>query len=106
MSFSHDSIAKVMDILLLCLSDENIEVREMAATTLAGVLRCSQRQSIVPLKVRSFCGMTDRQSSPTKFTGPLHHYHPQDKASEALGAGVCCSLAAASFSDLGALRAG
>jgi len=34
-----------------CLADENVEVREMASKTLAGVVRCSQRQSIIPLKV-------------------------------------------------------
>lgn len=40
-----------MDVLLECLKDENVEVREMAARTLAGVIRCSQRQSILPLRV-------------------------------------------------------
>jgi len=35
-----------------CLGDENVEVREMAAKTLAGVIRCSQRQGILPLKDR------------------------------------------------------
>jgi len=44
----------VMEVLLECLADENVEVREMASTTLAGVVRCSQRQSIVPLKVWFF----------------------------------------------------
>lgn len=39
-----------MELLMDCLSDENVEVREMASKTLAGVVRCSQRQSIIPLK--------------------------------------------------------
>ncbi|KAF8887975.1 hypothetical protein CPB84DRAFT_1684385 [Gymnopilus junonius] len=52
LSISQDGIAKVMDILLVCLSDENIEVREMASKVLSGVVRCSQRQSIIPLKNR------------------------------------------------------
>lgn len=39
-----------MDVLLQCLEDENIEVREMAAKTLSSVLRSSQRQRILPLK--------------------------------------------------------
>jgi len=43
-----------MDVLLDCLSDENVEVREMASKVLSGVVRCSQRQSIVPLKVEHF----------------------------------------------------
>jgi len=40
-----------MDLLLECLFDENVEVREMAAKTLSGIIRCSQRQSIIPLRV-------------------------------------------------------
>lgn len=44
--------ARMMEVLLECLSDENVEVREMAAKMLAGVVRCSQRQSIIPLRVR------------------------------------------------------
>lgn len=40
-----------MDVLLDCLGDENVEVREMASAALSGVVRCSQRQSILPLKV-------------------------------------------------------
>lgn len=42
-----------MDVLLDCLGDENVEVREMASKALSGVVRCSQRQSIIPLKVIS-----------------------------------------------------
>lgn len=44
--------ARMMEVLLECLSDENVEVREMAAKMLAGVVRCSQRQSIIPLRDR------------------------------------------------------
>src|SRR6266545_3833076 len=51
LSISQDGILKVMDVLLACLGDENVEVREMASKALSGVVRCSQRQSIVPLKV-------------------------------------------------------
>jgi len=52
MSISHDVTRKIMDGLLDCLADENIEVREMASKTLSGVVRCSQRGSIIPLKDR------------------------------------------------------
>jgi hypothetical protein len=41
-----------MDVLLDCLADENVEVREMASKVLSGIVRCSQRQIIIPLKVR------------------------------------------------------
>lgn len=50
-SFSEESVSKMMDVLLQCLQDENLEVREMAAKTLSSVLRSSQRQRILPLKV-------------------------------------------------------
>lgn len=40
-----------MELVLVCLGDENVEVREMAAKTLAGILRCSQRHRIIPLRV-------------------------------------------------------
>jgi proteasome activator subunit 4 len=43
-----------MELLVNCLADENVEVREMASKTLAGVVRCSQRQSIIPLKAGFF----------------------------------------------------
>ena len=48
---SPTGVSKVMDVLLECLGDENVEVREMSSKTLSGIVRCSQRQSIVPLKV-------------------------------------------------------
>lgn len=51
-SFSTPCVQRIMDLLLECLFDENVEVREMAAKTLAGIIRCSQRQSILPLRDR------------------------------------------------------
>lgn len=51
LSMSGDLVSRLMSVLLECLSDENIEVREMASKMLSGVVRCSQRQSIIPLKV-------------------------------------------------------
>jgi proteasome activator subunit 4 len=51
-SFSEESVARMMDVLLQCLHDENLEVREMAAKTLSSVLRSAQRQRILPLKDR------------------------------------------------------
>ncbi|GJJ09464.1 hypothetical protein Clacol_003687 [Clathrus columnatus] len=49
-SFTSESMSKLMNVLLQCLEDENLEVREMAAKTLSSVLRSSQRQRILPLK--------------------------------------------------------
>lgn len=51
LSISSSQVTTIMDALLDCLSDENVEVREMASKALSGVVRCSQRQSIIPLKV-------------------------------------------------------
>jgi proteasome activator subunit 4 len=50
---SPSGVSQVMDVLLECLADENVEVREKASKVLSGVVRCSQRQSIVPLKASS-----------------------------------------------------
>ncbi|OBZ79732.1 Proteasome activator complex subunit 4A [Grifola frondosa] len=52
LSMSSSVASRLMDALLECLSDENVEVREMASKMLSGVVRCSQRQSIIPLKDR------------------------------------------------------
>jgi len=51
-SFTVESAANLTDVVIECLSDENVEVREMAAKILSGLLRCSQRQSIIPLRNR------------------------------------------------------
>ncbi|KAF5375146.1 hypothetical protein D9758_000062 [Tetrapyrgos nigripes] len=60
-----DGIAKVMDVLLDCLADENVEVREMASKVLSGVVRCSQRQRIIPLKNR-FISLIKKTSLPPR----------------------------------------
>ncbi|KDQ54780.1 hypothetical protein JAAARDRAFT_134622 [Jaapia argillacea MUCL 33604] len=52
LSVSSKEVSAVMDVLLECLSDENVEVREMSSKVLSGLVRCSQRQSIIPLKNR------------------------------------------------------
>ena len=70
MCISGDVVTRMMDVLLDCLSDENVEVREMASQMLSGVVRCSQRQSIIPLRVRrharTLTGML------TLHTGSIH----------------------------------
>ncbi|CAO1628827.1 unnamed protein product [Parajaminaea phylloscopi] len=45
-------IREIVDVLLALLKDPHLEVREMAATTLSGVVRCSQRKLISDLKRR------------------------------------------------------
>ena len=63
-SFTEESASNLTDVVVQCLSDENVEVREMAAKILSGLLRCSQRQSIIPLRVR----INSQKPSPTGRT--------------------------------------
>jgi len=42
----------MLEVLCRCLDDEIVEVREMAATTLSGILRLSPRRSVMALKDR------------------------------------------------------
>lgn len=51
-SFTEEAMSGMVDVILQCLEDENLEVREMAAKTLSSVLRSSQRHRILPLKAR------------------------------------------------------
>ncbi|EDR15426.1 uncharacterized protein LACBIDRAFT_301740 [Laccaria bicolor S238N-H82] len=45
-------IVEILEVLCQCLDDEVVEVREMAARTLSGILRLSPRRSIITLKDR------------------------------------------------------
>lgn len=59
-----------MAVLLDCLSDDNIEVREMASKALSGIVRVSQRQSIIPLK-NHFVSLAQRTKLPSQ-KGPAY----------------------------------
>ncbi|KAJ3576138.1 hypothetical protein NP233_g640 [Leucocoprinus birnbaumii] len=45
-------IVEMLEVLCRCLDDEVVEVREMAAVTLSGILRLSPRRSVLTLKDR------------------------------------------------------
>ncbi|KAK1232607.1 Proteasome activator BLM10 [Marasmius sp. AFHP31] len=45
-------ITEILEVVCKCLDDEVVEVREMAATTLSGILRLSPRSSVLTLKKR------------------------------------------------------
>ncbi|KZT40114.1 hypothetical protein SISSUDRAFT_983884 [Sistotremastrum suecicum HHB10207 ss-3] len=49
---TEERIMRMLEVCCECLNDEIVEVREMAATTLSGILRCSPRRSILSLKER------------------------------------------------------
>jgi len=60
-------VVEILEVLCQCLDDEVVEVREMAATTLSGILRLSPRRSVLMLKDRfvrlaKFSRIPDRQS--------------------------------------------
>ncbi|KAF7789227.1 hypothetical protein EIP86_000168 [Pleurotus ostreatoroseus] len=46
-------VIEMLEVICRCLDDEVVEVREMAATTLSGILRVSPRRSVINLKARS-----------------------------------------------------
>ncbi|KAH8100502.1 hypothetical protein BXZ70DRAFT_1022407 [Cristinia sonorae] len=45
-------VVEMLEVICRCLDDEVVEVREMAATTLSGILRVSPRRSVLALKER------------------------------------------------------
>ncbi|WFD45093.1 Proteasome activator BLM10 [Malassezia psittaci] len=47
-----DLVEEVIQLLLDLLADPHLEVREMAATTLSGIVRCSQRSLVPTLRAR------------------------------------------------------
>ncbi|KAF8203239.1 hypothetical protein BJ912DRAFT_842338 [Pholiota molesta] len=49
---SEAKLVEMLEVLCRCLDDEIVEVREMAAVTLSGVLRLSPRRSVLSLKDR------------------------------------------------------
>ncbi|KAF9036519.1 hypothetical protein BDZ89DRAFT_1100671 [Hymenopellis radicata] len=49
---SEVKVVEILEVLCKCLDDEVVEVREMAASTLSGILRLSPRRSVLTLKDR------------------------------------------------------
>lgn len=64
---SRDTIQAVLHLVLELLSDSQVEVREMAATTLSGIVRCSQRSLITSLR-ESFASATANTPLPKRGT--------------------------------------
>ena len=71
MGISNASASMIMDLMLNCLSDDNVEVREMASSSLSGIVRVSQRQNIIPLKVVSNRLIAFLQPHVDAMPGPL-----------------------------------
>ncbi|KAI0343952.1 hypothetical protein BDW22DRAFT_1355187 [Trametopsis cervina] len=51
-NISEIKAVEMIEVICRCLDDEIVEVREMAATTLTGILRVSPRRSVIALKDR------------------------------------------------------
>lgn len=68
-SLEPSSIVAVMETIAGMLSDPQIEVRQLAAKSLAGLVRCSQRESIDLLKER-FTAVLRKTKIPAKLKGP------------------------------------
>ncbi|KII93397.1 hypothetical protein PLICRDRAFT_694576 [Plicaturopsis crispa FD-325 SS-3] len=49
---SESKVIEILEVLSRCLDDEIVEVREMAATTLSGIIRLSPKRSVITLKDR------------------------------------------------------
>ncbi|CAG8434329.1 1354_t:CDS:10 [Diversispora eburnea] len=65
---SEEKMIKVMDVVSGKLKDSQIEVRQLAAVTLSGLIRCSQRDAIASLK-NQFTRLLDTKIPPRKRTG-------------------------------------
>ncbi|KAH8919753.1 hypothetical protein BT69DRAFT_1352911 [Atractiella rhizophila] len=63
------SVQEIMDLLWELLRDPKIEVREAAATSLSGIVRCSQRQAILMLRER-FMAIVKKVKLPARRTAP------------------------------------
>lgn len=84
LNLSDASVKSVLDVLLQCLRDENVEVRETAAKTLSGVIRCSQRERILPLKVGSLEPAAISFADFSRLDS-LHKARSEDQAPETTG---------------------
>jgi len=80
-------ITEILEVLCKCLDDEVVEVREMAATTLSGVLRLSSRRSQLTLKDR-FVKLLRRSPLPNRQS-PIYNAAIRQRHAAILG---ICSL--------------
>jgi proteasome activator subunit 4 len=80
-------VIELLDVVCHCLDDDVIEVREMAATTLTGILRLSPRRSILTLKDR-FVRLIQAKSLPDRKS-PVWNSVVRQRHAAILG---CCAL--------------
>ncbi|TDL28808.1 ARM repeat-containing protein [Rickenella mellea] len=78
-------VVEILEVICKCLDDEIVEVREMAATTLSGILRLSPRQSVMTLKDR-FVRLAHRTKLPSRQSP---HYGQSLRKLHAAILGIC-----------------
>ncbi|CCM01642.1 uncharacterized protein FIBRA_03703 [Fibroporia radiculosa] len=75
---SNIKIGEMLEVVCRCLDDEVVEVREMAATTLSGILRLSPRRSVLHLRDR-FVRLLKNSTLPDRksaaYTSALRQRH-------------------------------
>ncbi|TBU39582.1 hypothetical protein BD309DRAFT_1022044 [Dichomitus squalens] len=82
-------LVQMMEVICRCLDDEIVEVREMAATTLSGILRLSPRRSVLALKDR-FVRLIKISKLPEDKKSPA--YHTAMRQLHAAILGVCALI--------------
>ncbi|KAI0274846.1 hypothetical protein BC834DRAFT_814888 [Gloeopeniophorella convolvens] len=85
---SDAKITEILEVLCKCLDDEVVEVREMAATTLSGVLRLSPRRSQLTLKDR-FVRLLRRSPLPNRQS-PVYNAAIRQRHAAILG--ICALI--------------
>ena len=81
-------IVEMMEVVCRCLDDEIVEVREMAATTLSGILRVSPRRSVLALKDR-FTRLAKHSTLPKK-SSPKYNAALRQRHAAVLG--ICALI--------------
>jgi proteasome activator subunit 4 len=80
-------VIDMLDVVCHCLDDQVIEVREMAASTLTGILRVSPRRSVLTLRDR-FVRLLQHKTLPER-TSPSWGVAVRQRHAAILG---CCAL--------------
>ncbi|THH19718.1 hypothetical protein EW146_g1513 [Bondarzewia mesenterica] len=80
---SDAKITEILEVICKCLDDDVVEVREMAATTLSGILRLSPRRSLLKLKER-FLRLLKRSSLPSRQS-PVYNAAVRQRHAAILG---------------------
>ncbi|CAL1696420.1 unnamed protein product [Somion occarium] len=81
-------VVEMMEVICRCLDDEVVEVREMAATTLSGILRVSPRRSVLALKDR-FVRLAKSSKLPPKGS---EEYNTALRQRHAAVLGICALI--------------